>query len=209
MKMDIKTVSILFPLFIFGITTSVWSDSIKSMNNTINPLRTTKMDENETIGQTKTKSPKKSKVRSQPALPYSDFGPMMGDTKLDVNFSRATKEKKKPPLTDFLDKVIFSYDFAQNGWMAYFQSFMGAAEARSSNSGASQSHVGSRSLGNQYFEEGRILPTLRLLQLRKDELFKEISMGFRFSFNPLSGHVFLDMNATPSSEARTGIMIRF
>jgi hypothetical protein len=179
------------------------------MNNTANPLRTTKMDENKTIVQTKSKSPKKSKVRSQPALPYSDFGAMMGDTKQEVNFLRATKEKKNPPLTDFLDKMIFSYDFAQNAWMGHFPSFMGVAEARPSNSGASQSHLSSQSPGNQYFDEGRILPTLRLLQPRKDELFKEISMGFRFSFNPLSGHVFLDMNATPSPEARTGIMIPF
>jgi hypothetical protein len=207
--MVIKKVSILFPLFIFGITTSVWPDSIKSMNNTTNPLRTMKMEENRSIVQKKTESPKKSKARSQPVLPYSDFGAMMGDTKQDINFSKTAKEKKKPPLTDFLDKVIFSYDFAQNGWMGHFPSFMGVAEARSSNSGASQSHLSSQSPGNQYFEEGRILPTLRLLQPRKDESFKEISMGFRFSFNPLSGHVFLDMNATPSSEARTGIMIPF
>jgi hypothetical protein len=207
--MVIKKVSILFPLFIFGITTSVWPDSIKSIDNTTNPLRTTKMDENRTIMQKKTESPKKSKARSRPALPYSDFGAMMGDTKRDVNFLKAAKEKKKPPLTDFTDKVIFSYDFAQNGWMDHFPSFMGVAEGKSSNSEVRQSHFGSHPPANQYFEEGRILTTFRHLQPRKDESFKEISMGFRFSFNPLSGHVFLDMNATPSSEGRTGIMIPF
>jgi hypothetical protein len=206
--MVIKKLSILFPLFIFGITTSAWPDSIKSMNNMTNPIRTTKMDENRSIVQKKTTSQKKSKARSQPALPYSDFGAMMGDTKLDVNFLKTAKEKK-PSLTGCLDKVIFSYDFAQNGWMDHFPSLMGVAEAKSSNSEESQSHFGSHPLRNQYFEEGRILTTFRLLQPRRDELFKEISMGFRFSFNPLSGHVFLDMNATPSSEARTGIMIPF
>ena len=33
-------------------------------------------------------------------------------------------------------------------------------------------------------------------------------MGFRFSFNPVSGHVFLEMNAIPS-EKGPGLIIPF
>jgi hypothetical protein len=215
-EMVIKKVSILLPLFIFGITPHVWPDSIKSMNNTANPLATMKMDANDGAVQKKMESVEKtakplieSRARSQPALSYSDDGAMMDDTKQDVNFSKAVEKKKKSSLTECLDKVIFSYNFVQNVWNDRFSYVVGAAEARSSNPEVSQSHLGSYPPGKQYFEEGRVLATFKFLHPKREELFKEIFMGFRFSFNPLSGHMFLDMNANPSSEARTGIIIPF
>jgi len=210
--MVLKKVSILFLLFIFGIATHVWPDSIKSMDNTANQLTTMKMDENKAPVQKKKKpiqSSNKHKGKSQSVLPYSDYGAMMGDAKPDINFLKAVEEKKGSSLTECLDKVIFSYNFVQNVWNDRFSYFVGIAEARSSNPEVNPSHLGSFQPGNQYIGQERILTKFRLLQSKKDELFKEIFMGFRFSFNPLNGHMFLEMNATPSSEAGPGIIIPF
>jgi len=61
---------------------------------------------------------------------------------------------------------------------------------------------------NIHFEEEGILRTLKLLQSKRDEIFKEIFMGFRFSFKPMSGHIFLEMTVTPSEEG-PGVIIPF
>jgi hypothetical protein len=214
--MVIKKVSILLPLFIFGISPDGWPDSIKSIHYTANPLTTMKMDENdgpvqkrmESVMKT-TKSLEKSKTPSQPDLLHSDDGARMNDIKPDIDFLQALEEKKRSPLKECLDKVVFSYDLVQNLWNHRFSYSIGVAEAKSSNPGVGQSYFGSYPSENQNLEQGKILATFRLRQSKKDELFKEIFMGFRFSFNPLSGHMFLGMNANPSSETGTGIVIPF
>jgi hypothetical protein len=45
-KMVIRKLSILLPLFIFGIITQVRADSVKSINIAINQVTLMKMDEN-------------------------------------------------------------------------------------------------------------------------------------------------------------------
>jgi hypothetical protein len=173
-----------------------------------------KMDENKGALQKKkshaketVKSLKKNQVRSQFSIQQTDDGVMMSRSKLDINFLKAVKAKKSL-LTDLLDKVIFSYDFAQKGWRNHFPSFMEVAEAKSPDSDVSQSVLRSYPTGSRHFEEEKILDTFKLLQFKRKDISKEIFMGFRFSFNPVRGHVFLEMNAIPS-EKGPGLIIPF
>lgn len=214
--MIFRKVAILLILFIFGIITQVWANPVKSINNAANQEMIMKMDENKGAIQKKKghakdaiKSSEKRQTRFQPSIPHTDDGLIIGTPELDVNFLRAVKEKKRSPLTECLDKVIFLYDYVQDIWRDKFPNFMGLAEAKSSNPDLRQSPLGSYPNGNKYFEEGRILATFKLLQSKREELFKEIFMGFRFSFNPMSEHMFLEMNVTPSSEIGPGIIISF
>jgi hypothetical protein len=212
--MSIKIISILLPLFIFGIMTQVWADSVNSLNYSVNQETIMKMDENKGALQ-KNKSHaketvkllKKSQGTSQFGIQQTDDGFMMSRSKLDINYLKAVKAKKSL-LTDFLDKVIFSYDFAQKGWRNHFPSFMEVAEAKSSDPDVSQSVLRSYPTGSRHFEEGRILETFKLLRFKREDISKEIFMGFRFSFNPVRGHVFLEMNAIPS-EKGPGLIIPF
>ena len=204
--MGIRKISILLPLFIFGITTQVWADSVKSLNNHVNQETIMKMEENKGALQKKksraketVKSSKKSQVTSQFGIQQTDDGFMMSRSKLDINYLKAAKAKKSL-MTDFLDKVIFSYDFAQKGWRNHFPSFMEVAEAKSSDPDVSQSVLRSYPTGSRHFEEEKILDTFKLLQFKRKDISKEIFMGFRFSFNPVRGHVFLEMNAIPSDK---------
>jgi hypothetical protein len=212
--MGIRKISILLPLFIFGITTQIWADSVKSLNNHVNQETIMKMEENKGALQKKksraketVKSSKKSQVTSQFGIQQTDDGFMMSRSKLDINFLKAVKAKKSL-MTDFLDKVIFSYDFAQKGWRNHFPSFMEVAEAKSSDPDVSQSVLRSYPTGSRHFEEEKILDTFKLLQFKRKDISKEIFMGFRFSFNPVRGHVFLEMNAIPS-EKGPGLIIPF
>jgi len=207
-------VAILLTLFIFAIFIQVWANPVKSINDAANQETIMKMDENKGALQKKkshakeaVKSSKKSQVTSQFGIQQTDDGFMMSRSKLDINYLKAVKAKKSL-LTDFLDKVIFSYDFAQKGWRNHFPSFMEVAEAKSSDPDVSQSVLRSYPNGSRHFEEEKILDTFKLLQFKRKDISKEISMGFRFSFNPVRGHVFLEMNAIPS-EKGPGLIIPF
>jgi hypothetical protein len=216
-----KTAAILLFLFIFGITTLVYADSVKSIKNTVNQETTIKMDENKVPRQKKAGVAKgsmklftKHKVKSQSSIPYSDDGELIVSTQFNANFLTTLKEKEKSPLAKSFDnksfdKMIYFDGFSQNAWGEKFLNFKGVAEAKSTNPGVSQSHSGSYPPGNKYFEERRILETFKLLQLKREEISKEIFMGFHFSFNPLRGHMFLEMNAIPSFEKGPGFVIPF
>jgi hypothetical protein len=207
-------VAILLTLFIFAIFIQVWANPVKSINDAANQETIMKMDENKGALQKKkshakeaVKSSKKSQVASQFGIQQTDDGFMMSRSKLDINYLKAVKAKKSL-LTDLLDKVIFSYDFAQKGWRNHFPSFMEVAEAKSSDPDVSQSVLRSYPTGSRHFEEEKILDTFKLLQFKRKDISKEIFMGFRFSFNPVRGHVFLEMNAIPS-EKGPGLIIPF
>lgn len=207
-------VAILLTLFIFAIFIQVWANPVKSINDAANQETIMKMEENKGALQKKksraketVKSSKKSQVTSQFGIQQTDDGFMMSRSKLDINFLKAVKAKKSL-LTDFLDKVIFSYDFAQKGWRNHFPSFMEVAEAKSSDPDVSQSVLRSYPTGSRHFEEEKILDTFKLLQFKRKDISKEIFMGFRLSFNPVRGHVFLEMNAIPS-EKGPGLIIPF
>jgi len=211
-----KKVTILFILVIFGSIPPVWADAVKSMNDAANQDRLVKMDENRGILQKKgesakepEKSFKKPKVKFQSDIPYSDYGAIIRSTEPGIDFLCTLKERGKTKLTDSLDKVIYSFEFFQNAWKDKFLSLLEVTKTISSSSDIAQSILKPYPDVDKYFEEGRIPATVRLLQPKREELFKEISMGFRFSFRPLSGHVFLEMNVTPSSEKKSGIVIPF
>ena len=211
-----KKVTIVLILVIFGSIPPVWADAVKSMNYAANQERIVKMDENKVVIQKKAgsakepdKSSKKPKVKFHSDISYSDHGIIMGRTEPDMNSLRTLEEKKKAKLTDSLDKVIYSFEFSQNAWKDKFLSFLEVTKINSSNSDFGQSILKPYPEVGKYFEEERIPAAFRLLQSKREEIFKEISMGFRFSFNPLSGHLFLEMNATPSFEKRSGLVIPF
>lgn len=214
--MIIRKATILLILVIFGSIPPVWADADKSMNDAANQERIAKMDENRVAIQKKegsAKEPDKSfikpKVKFQSDISYSDDGAMIGSSAPGIDFLGTLKENKKNKLTDSLDKLIYSFEFFQYAWKDKFLSFPEVTKINSSISDFAQSHLKPSPDVDKYFEEERIPAAFRLLQPKREEIFKEISMGFRFSFNPLSGHLFLEMNATPSSEKRSGLIIPF
>jgi len=174
------------------------------------------MDENKAVMQKKAGVAKESKktltkhtAKSKSSIPYSDDGEIIVSTPFNGNFLTTLKEKEKSPLVKSFDKMIYFYEFSQNAWGEKFLNFKGVEEVKSTNLSVSPSHLRSYPLRNNYFEERRILETFKVLQFKKEELSKEIFMGFRFSFNPLSGHMFLEMNAIPSFEKGSGLIIPF
>jgi hypothetical protein len=206
---------ILSFLCIFGITSQGWAGSVKSMDNGANQGRTVKMDANATLLQKKKgparepiKQSKNRNIRFYKGISYSDYGAIIGDTKLNINFLKTVKEKKGSPLTESLHRINSSYDFVENVWKDRPSYFVGAAEARSSIPENSHSHLGSYPSGNRYVEERRAPDTLKFLQPKKEQLFREVFMGLRFSFTPLSGHMFLDLSAAPP-ETGAGILVPF
>ena len=211
--LSLKIVILSF-LFIFGIATEGWPDSVKSIKNTTNRLTIIKMDKNEVIVQKKkeftkesTKSSKKRKARFPPVMPSSNDGAIIRTAKMEVNFLKALEEKKKPRLIDSLDKVIYSHKPFQVAERDKFLTFQDVTKTKSSNSDFGQPLLKPYPDGNQYFEEGKIQATLKLLEFKREERFKEIFIGLHFSFYPMSRHMFLDMNATSSSEKGTGFFI--
>jgi hypothetical protein len=251
-SMIIKKVAIFLTLFIFGIITQGWADSVKSINDAANQETTIKMDENKVaiqkkIGSAKQpiKSLKKRKVRSPSDISYSDYGAIMGSIKSDINFLKTLEEKKRSQWVESLDKVIYFYKFSQNAWRDKFLNFrevtpstprpegqcllrgdperrfltpptkarLGAiervTETKYLNSDFNQSILKPFPDGNKYFEEGRILTTLKHLEFKRVDIFKEIFMGFCLSLDPMNGHMFLEMNITPSSGKGPGFIIPF
>jgi hypothetical protein len=214
--MIIKTAAILLFLFIFGITTQGYADSVKSKKNTVNQETIMKIDESRVALQKKTMGSKEStnlletkKAKSQSSILYSDVGEIIVSAQFDVNFLKTLKEKKKTSFTEYLDEAIYFYGVPQNAWGGKFFNVKGVTEAKSSNPEDNAFHLESYPPGNRSFEERRILETFKLLQFKRGEIYKEIFMGFRFSFNPVSGHMFLEMNVTPSFEKGSGFNIPF
>jgi len=214
--MIINKTAILLFLFIFGITTQVYADSVKSMKNTVNQEIIMKIDENKVALQKKagdskesTKSLKMKKAKAPSSIPYSDYGEIIVSSQFDVSFSKTLEDRKGSPFVHSVNKVIYSYGFSQNAWREKFLNVRGVAEVKSSSPNMGQSQLESYPFGNKYFEERRILETFKLLQFKKEEISKGIVMGFRFSFNPVSGHMFLEMNVTPSFEKISGLTIPF
>jgi hypothetical protein len=211
----IKKVSILLILFIFGIIAPGWADEVKSIHNMTNQEIRNKMDENKRTmrekkgpAKTATQLSGKNQNRSLNNIPYIDYGARVRRTTLKINFLKAVEEKKRIPLTECLDSVISSYDFAQHVWKDKLFNFMGTAEAHLSKPESSQSILGSPSTINKYFDEGRVLDKFKPFKPKREESFKTIFMEFRLTYNPVSQRVFLKMNVTPS-ENEPGFIIPF
>jgi len=196
--MALRKVAILLTLFIFGMIARTWCDPVKSINGAAIQLTTIKMDENEAVMQKKT----------EPAKESTEWLKKSQTKFRDVNFLRTLEEKKRSQWVESSDKLIYSREFLENAWRKKFFSSRQVRETKSSSSDFGQSILKPYPDGNGYFEEGKILTTLRLLK-SKEEIFKEIFMGFYFSFDLTNGRVLLEMNVTPSSEKRSGFIIRF
>jgi len=157
-----------------------------------------KMDENKAALQKKAKPAIESAERSQEILAKPR----------DVNFLRTSEEKKRSQWVELSDSVYCARELLENVWRNQFFVPLKIREATSSSSYLGQSIWKSYPDENGYFEEGKISTALKLRQA-KEEILKEIFMGFRFSLNLTNGHVLLEMNVTPSSEKRSGLTIRF
>jgi len=193
-----KKVSILLTLFIFASFTRALCDPVKSIKGAEVQATTMKMDKNKVVMQKKTgpaKKPTGWMKKNQPKL-------------RDVNFLRTLEEKKRSQWVESSDEVISSREFLESVWGNKFSSPLQAREIKPSILDSGKSILKSYSDGNGSFEEGKILTTLKHLQ-SKEELFKKVFMGFRFSFDLTSRHVFLEMDVAPSTETRSGFMIRF
>lgn len=197
-KVAPRRVSILLTLFIFGVITRAWCDPVKSINGAAIQLTTMKAGENKAGVQTKTKSakgPAEWSKKSQARLS-------------DMNLLRAQEERKKPQMVESLDEVIYSREFSENVWRNIISNPLHARETKSSRSDSGQSALRAYPGENGSSEQSKTFTKLKLLQ-SKEETSKEIFMGVCFSFDLTNGHVFLEMNVTPSSEKRSGFSIRF
>jgi hypothetical protein len=214
-KMPIKKIAILLTFFIFVMVTQVEANDVKSGKYTLNRDMIIKMDENTGVIQKRMKpvkeparSTKKTKAGLQSVVLF-DHAKIPESTKIGVNFLKALEEVKKFPLTDSLHKVTYSYQFFQDVWKDRFLTSLEINGTKPSNSASGQSISKAYPNGDNYFVEGKILPTFKLLQSKGDETFKEIFMGFRFSFDPKSTHMLVEMNISPSSEKGPGVIIPF
>ena len=110
--MVIKKVSILLPLFIFGIITQGWADFVKTMKQPANQITTIKMDENKVV-----------------LPPIPEQWSMVSN---GINLLKTLEQKKNFPLVDLLSQVIF-YPSSQNDWRDNILNFKKVAEIKSSN----------------------------------------------------------------------------
>jgi hypothetical protein len=213
--MFINKVAILFPLFIFGITIQAWADAVKSINVDVNQVKTIKVCENNSTIQHEAKtvkepdeSLKQSESICRPEMSYTDRGAVMDITEPDVIFSKTLKKSTKLQWVGLLDKVIYSYVFFHEAWRDEFLTLQGVLETKSS--GVNDNKPALKPLLNDHeVGEGRIWAAFKLLQPKGEELFKEMFIGFRFSFYPTGGHMLLFLNATPSFDNELGLMIPF
>jgi len=217
-----KIISILLTFFIFVIVNQAAADDdVKSMKNTANQDTIMKMDESR-AGVLKRMEPakepatslKKLKARFQSTISYSvtNHGTITGSrAKLRVNFLKVLEEEKKLHLSDSLHRVISSYEFFQHPWRDRFLSSRETNETNSpdSNFGQSVPKLYLNPEGEKYFEEGKIQSTLKLLQSKREEIFNEIFMGFRFSFGQKNTHMLPEVKISPSFEKGVGFIIAF
>ena len=198
-RMAMIRVAILLSLFIFGSIVLAWSDPAKSIKDGTNPFMTTKMEESRPALLKKpgpAKDAAESSKKSRAKFP-------------DMNFLRTLEEKKRSQWVGSLDEVIYTLEFSENGRRTDFLDPRRAQqEAKSPRSDLDPATMRPYPDENGYLEERRMLKILRHLQLR-EEAFKEIFMGFRFSFDLTYGYLLLEMNVKPSSEKGSGILIRF
>jgi hypothetical protein len=193
-----KKFSILLILFIFGSFVRAWSDPVKSQKDAAVQVTAMTMGVNTVVIQ------KKAEPVKEPARWMKNSQ----DRLRDVGFLRTLEEKKRSLWVEMSDKVISSREFSENIWRNRSSSPLKAPEIKPSGFDFEKSSLNSYPDRNGSLEEGNILKTLKLLR-SKEETFKQIFMGFRFSFDPTGGHLSLEVNVTPPAETQSGLMIRF
>jgi hypothetical protein len=67
------------------------------------------------------KALKKLEARTQAGISYKDYGPALGDAKVEVNmFSESAEAKEKPRLKEIFNKAMGHYEEAGNVWRYQF-----------------------------------------------------------------------------------------
>jgi len=196
--MALTKVSILLILSIFGMIVRAWCDPVKSIYGAAVQLTTMKVDENKAAMLKNTEIAKKSpewSKKSQSGL-------------RECTFLRTPEEKKRFQWLESMERVIYSREFSENVWRNKLSKTLHATETKSSISDSGQSPLKANPDENGSFQQAKTFTKLKLLQSR-EETFKEVFMGICFSFDLTNGHVFLEMNVTPSTEKRSGFSIRF
>lgn len=194
-----RRVPILLTLFIFGMIISrAWCDPVKSNNDAVVQLTPMKVDENKAAMLKKT----------EPATGSPEWLKKSQARPGDVNFLSILDEKKRPQRVEWLNKMIYSPEFSENAWRNKFSKPLDATETKSSSSDSGKSTVTAYPDENSSLERSNTFTKLKLLHSR-EEIFKEIFMGICFSFDLTNRHVILEMNATPSTDNRSGFLIRF
>jgi hypothetical protein len=175
-----------------------WCDPVKSNNDAAVQLTTMKMGENKATMLNKTEPAKGSTewLKKSQARPR------------EITFLKIPAEKKRLQWLEPLDKVIYSREFSENVWRHKFSNPLHTTETKSSSSDSGQSTLKAYPDKNDSLEQATTFTKLKLLQSR-EETFKEIFMGVCFSFDLTNGNVVLEMNVSPSTEKRSGFLIRF
>jgi hypothetical protein len=219
-KMSAKILAILLTFFIFVAVNVSRADDVKWVKNTVSQQTMIALEENRVAFQ-KTGQPgrepvtalKKLRAGFQSTISYSpsDYGAIPGTTILGVNFLRTFEEMKNLRLPDSLYKVIYSYEFFQDPWKGGRLSSGQTLNTDSSSSDLAQSalRLYLNPNGDKYVEEGKTRSIFKLLQFRKEEIFGEIFMGFRFSFGSKSTPMHVQMNISPFPDKGPGFIIAF
>lgn len=213
--MAVLNVSILLFLFIFATAPHAWSDPDKSMNAAANRITTRKVPENKGIVQKKRKptlkpapSIRKGNSKSQSALPCPEEGAALASTGSNVDFLKAVEEKRRTRWID-LDQIVSSPEFLRSIRNNHFFGSRAAPATKSSNRDSNQSISKPFPADSKYLEGRTKLEALKHLESKKEEILREIFMGLHFSFTPISRHVVLEMNVSPSYERGPGLIIPF
>jgi hypothetical protein len=179
--MLIKRITILLPLFIFGIVIQVWADTTGTLNET----------------------------SYQGSIVSSSEAPVPAENvKFEVNsFLEILKANKKFKWIESIDKMISHYKLGEAIWRYKFLDPDRFKETNSLNSELKQSNLKRYTNVNRYLEERGAQVMFELLQskLKRTEIF----MLFRLSFNPNVEQLFLEMHLTPSSDKGVNFFIPF
>ena len=179
--MLIKRITILLPLFIFGIVIQVWADTTGTLNET----------------------------SYQGSIVSSSEAPVPAENvKFEVNsFLEILKANKKFKWIESIDKMISNYKLGEATWRYKFLDPDRFKETNSLNSELKQSNLKRYTNVNRYLEERGAQVMFELLQskLKRTEIF----MLFRLSFNPNVEQLFLEMHLTPSSDKGVNFFIPF
>ncbi len=193
-----KNLSILLTLFIFASFNEALCDPVKSMEGAAVQVTERKIDKNKDVVQ----------KNAAPAKKPAGWIKKNQTPRGDISFLRAREEMTRSLWVESPDKVISSREFLENVWKNHFFSPSHVREVKSSPPDSGRSASMSSRDGIGLSEGGNFLTTLRHLH-SKEQTFKEIFMGFRFSFDLTSRRVFLHMDVAPSTETPSGFMIRF
>jgi hypothetical protein len=187
-RMIVKRITILLPLFIFGIVIQVRADATGSLDGTFHQGNTINM--------------RKFQEGHQPGISYKNDEEALGDV-----FSESPGTNKRLNLVESIDRIFSLYKLAQTKWRYKLLDHQGIEETKSLNSEYGQSSLELHPNVNRYFEENSAKVKFELLQSRLK--WAGIFILFHLSFNQNREQRFLEMHLTPSSDKGVTFFIPF